>query len=126
MHEAALAEPLVRLVLEETAGHEKTQGRKLRVTRVRVRAGLLLGVEAPTLRGVFALMTEGTAAEGAELVVEIEPMRGSCPDCGAAGFATGTKQFRCPRCGGENADWTGGNELYIASIEVKTISPEVV
>ena len=96
------------------------------MTRVRVRAGLLLGVEAPTLRGVFALMTEGTAAEGAELVVEIEPMRGSCPDCGAAGFATWTKQFRCPRCGGENADWTGGNELYIASIEVKTISPEVV
>ncbi|MCL1940147.1 MAG: hydrogenase maturation nickel metallochaperone HypA [Desulfovibrionaceae bacterium] len=121
MHEAALAAPLVRLVLEETARHGQEQGQKLRVTRVRVRAGLLMGVEAPTLQGIFALMAEGTAAQDAELVLEAEPMRGSCPDCGAQDFTTRSREFRCPECRGENADWTGGNELYIASIEVKPI-----
>ena len=122
MHEAALAAPLLRLVLEETAKQERELEQRLRVTRVRVRAGLLTGVEAHTLRGIFALMAEGTPAEGAELLVEPEPMRGSCPDCGARDFSTGTRQFRCPSCGGENTDWNGGNELYIASIEVKPIA----
>ena len=122
MHEAALAEPLLRLVLEETATHEQAQEHKLQVTRVRIRAGLFMGIEAPTLRGIFALMAEGTAAEGAELVVEAQPMRGVCPDCGLKDSITRSKDFRCPECGGENVDWTGGNELYIASIEVKPIA----
>ena len=122
MHEAALAAPLLRLVLEETAGQEKKLEQRLRVTRVRVKAGLLMGVEAHTLRGIFALMAEGTPAEGAELVVEPEPMHGSCPECGACDFSTDARRFRCPSCDGENVDWKGGNELYIASIEVKPIA----
>lgn len=120
MHEASLALPLLRLVLEETARHGREQAQRLRVTCARVRVGLLVGVDASALQGIFALMAEGTAAEGACLVVESEPMRGSCPDCGAGDFLTDVKTFRCPVCGGENADWAGGNELYVASIEVQT------
>ena len=121
MHEAALAIPLLRLVLEETARHERERGQTLRVTRVRVRAGLLMAVEAAALRGIFALMAEGGPAEGAELVVETEPMRGDCPDCGPENgeVTISARDFRCPRCGGEEVAWKGGNELYIASISVQ-------
>lgn len=120
MHEAALAAPLVRLILEETARQEELRETKLCITRVKVKAGLLTGVEAQTLQGIFALMTEGTKAQGADLIVETLPMIGSCPDCGATDLKTqNPRDFRCSQCRGENVDWIGGNELYIASIEVK-------
>lgn len=118
MHEAALAAPLLRLVLEEAGRHAKAHAQDLAVTVVTVKAGVLTGIEAPTLAGIFALMAEGTPAEGAKLVVETHAMHGSCPDCGAVDFTTLSKNFRCPQCGGEHADWTGGNELFIDSIHV--------
>ena len=123
VHEAALAEPLLRLVLEECERYEREQGRRLTVTRVRVRAGVLMAVEAPTLRGIFAIMAEDSPARNAELVVETEPMTGRCPDCsdggGNAEVRVTGRSFRCPRCGGERVEWKGGNELYIASITVQ-------
>lgn len=123
MHEAALAEPLLRLVLEECERHSREQNARLKVTRALVRAGVLMAVEAPTLRGIFTIMAEGTPAEGAELAVETQPMAGFCPDCAKAGreaevSVTG-RDFRCPLCRGEQVDWRGGNELYIASISVQ-------
>lgn len=122
MHEAALAAPLLSLVLEECDRHGRERGTALKVTRIRVRAGLLMAVEAATLTGIFALMAEGTPARDAELVIETEPMRGTCPDCAVTGHAdmsTATRNFRCPRCNGENVSWHGGNELYIAAIAVE-------
>lgn len=115
MHEAALAAPLLRLVLEEVA---KTGDSSLRVRRVTVRAGLLLPLEPTQLAGIFELMAEGTPAEGAALVVETEPLRGRCPDCGADA-AVPTRAFQCPECGSARMDWQGGRELYIASISVE-------
>lgn len=119
MHEAALAAPLLRLVLEEAARHEREQGQRLRVTGVTVRAGLLMAVEPATLAGIFAIMAEGTATEGAALLVELEAMVGSCPDCGNAGLSIRARDFHCPDCGGERVAWQGGNELYVASITVR-------
>jgi Zn finger protein HypA/HybF (possibly regulating hydrogenase expression) len=123
VHEAALAEPLLRLVLEECERHATERNTRLKVTRVLVRAGVLMAVEAPTLRGIFAIMAEGTPAEGAELAVETHPMTGLCPDCASAGrkaevSVTG-RNFHCPCCGNKNVDWQGGNELYIASLSVQ-------
>lgn len=118
MHEASIAAPLLRLVLEAAAAQSKEQGRDLHVSKVRIKAGLLQGIEAQTLGGIFAIMAEGTAAEGAELSMESEPMRGVCPDCGKNVEIT-QRIFNCPHCGGEQVDWNGGNELYIASISVR-------
>lgn len=123
MHEAALARPLLRLVLEECERYSRERNEELKVSRVRVRAGVLMAVEAQTLQGIFAIMAENSPAEGAELAVETEPMNGHCPDCAAAGADAGVsvsgRDFHCPRCGGESVSWKGGNELYIASIEVR-------
>lgn len=118
MHEASIAAPLLRLVLESAEDQSAKQGKPLHVNEVRIRAGLLQCLEAHTLSGIFSIMAEGTLAEGARLVVESEPMRGACPDCGQDVQIT-KRSFECPNCGGEQVDWTGGKELYIASIIVR-------
>ena len=117
MHEASIATPLLKLILEEAAKHEQPD-QPLAVTRITIRAGLLMGIEAKTLQGFFELIAEGTAAEGAELVVETEPMQGFCPDCSQT-VTTATRQFQCPVCQGSRVDWKGGKEFYIATMQVR-------
>lgn len=121
MHEASIAAPLLRLVLEAVQEQSKREGRPLCVTSVFIRAGLLQCLEARTLSGIFGIMAENTPAAGAQLLVETEPMRGSCPDCGRD-VEIAARSFACPHCGGEQVDWAGGNELYVASISVR---PEI-
>lgn len=117
MHEASIAAPLLRLVLESAEAQSKADGRPLSVSKVRIRAGLLQCLEAHTLSGIFAIMAEGTVAQGASLLVEVEPMRGACPGCGKD-VEISKRVFECPLCGGQEVNWTGGKELYIASITV--------
>ena len=112
MHEAALAAPLLKLVLEEIA---KQGDPDLTVSRVLVKAGLLLQLEPAQLAGIFEIMAEDTPARGARLVVETEPLRGRCPDCDRE-VRIDSRRFACPTCGGPRVDWTGGREFYIASI----------
>lgn len=119
MHEASIAAPLLRLALDEAAKHAGTSG-PLRLTRIRVRAGLLMAIEPATLQGCFALMAEDTPAEGAELLVEILPMHGRCQACGQE-VETPVRSFACPACGEAEVDWRGGNELFIESIQVRPV-----
>ena len=116
MHEASIAAPLLRLVLEEAKKHEADSG-PLRVTHIRVRAGLLMAIEAATLQGCFALMAEETPAAGATLLVEAVPMHGRCDTCGHS-VTTAVRAFACPDCGAAEVAWTGGNELFIESLRV--------
>ena len=121
MHEASIAAPLLRLVLESVTVESQREGRELHIIGVLIRTGLLQCLEARTLSGIFAIMAEGTPAEGAAITVETDPMRGNCPDCGSE-VEIVKRSFACPCCGGEQVNWVGGNELYIASI---TVRPEI-
>lgn len=124
MHEASIAAPLLKLVLEEAERNGREQGYDLRVTHVQVRAGLLLDLEAHTLGGIFSLMAEGTPAEEAELAVAKEPLRGDCRACGKS-VSLSERDFRCPACDGTDVAWQGGNELYIASIRVQPVGSDI-
>ncbi len=62
MHERSLVNDLMRRV-EEAAGTD-------RVTRVRVRLGKLCHLSVEHLREHFATAAAGSAADGAELVIE--------------------------------------------------------
>lgn len=66
MHEVAIAEGILEVVLEKAAGED--------VRRVRLRVGDDLRVSASALRSAFELVAAGTLAEGAAL--EIGPIGG--------------------------------------------------
>lgn len=117
MHEASIAAPLLRLVLEETERHGHDMKQSLHVTRVCIRAGLLQDLDARCLQGIFSIMAEGSPAADAVLEVNAEPMRGHCPDCDTE-VRIESRDFHCPVCHGENVAWQGGNELFIESLSV--------
>lgn len=112
MHEASIVAGIMRIVEEEAARHDVT-----RIARVRLRVGLLTGVEPRTLTACFELYSEGTVAEGASLDLETVPALGTCHACGAT-FDLHRRCFACPTCGNDDITLEGGRELTIAGLEV--------
>ena len=65
MHEVSLGEAILDAVQRRAAGRK--------VRRVKVRIGTHHGVVGPALDQGFALVSEGTVAEGAALDIEVVP-----------------------------------------------------
>lgn len=96
-----------------------TEHQARRVDRVVLRIGALAGVEPESLRFAFAVISRGTAAEGA--VLEIEPVP-------AAIYCTGCRReftsedggfiFACPGCGDLCGEIRHGRELELSRIEM--------
>jgi len=120
MHEASLAEGLLRLVCESVRSYNAEHpGQPAgRVAGLKLGLGLLSCVEIETFKGCFSLLAEGTEAEGAWLDVEIQPLSCSCEDCGAR-FTLTRRRFVCPRCGGVSLSAAGGHELVLLSLEAE-------
>jgi len=74
MHEAALTQGLVKLLVAEAQRHQVT-----RITRVRLKIGSMRAVEPQSMTFCFAAFAAGTLAEDAELL-----MRRCPPSPGAA------------------------------------------
>ena len=94
MHEASLAQGLLRVTLESVSAYNQ---------------------EHPETR---ALRAEGTPAEGARLDIEREPLPCMCSSCNTH-FELVHRKFVCPHCGSQNISFTGGHGLTLLGLEVE-------
>jgi len=115
MHELAIAESVVGVVLAHAAGR--------RVTRIDLTVGHLRQVVPSALRFAVELVAQGTVAEGAELALAAVAAAGRCRQCGADG-PLASFPFACRACGGLAIDVTAGEELRVEAIEVDDPGPE--
>jgi hydrogenase nickel incorporation protein HypA/HybF len=76
MHELGLIDQAVQMALARAE-----QDGAARVYRLTVRIGPLAGVEIDALRFAFEVVTQDTAAAGAELHIEEVPVRCWCATC---------------------------------------------
>jgi hydrogenase nickel incorporation protein HypA/HybF len=112
MHEVGLLQNMLDVIREFAARH-----RARAVHRVTLRVGGLSGVVPEALEFAFTVVTRGTIAEGARLVIERVPVVCRCPDCGCE-FEPPDVIYACPGCGQISADVLRGKELELASLEV--------
>lgn len=113
MHELSIAQALVEQV-EKVVLAERAQ----RASRVMIAVGAVSGADPEALRGAFPLVAEGTAAEEAELVIEVVPARVRCQACGSESVAE-NYFVGCAVCGSRDVELISGRELHIQSIEVE-------
>ncbi|MBP2228512.1 hydrogenase maturation nickel metallochaperone HypA [Azospirillum agricola] len=113
MHEMALCESLLQAMEEAGRSNGFT-----RVRRVRLAIGRFAGVEPEALRFGFDVVTRGTLAEGAELVILDVPGQGWCFDCSET-VPLEHRLASCPRCGGDRLQPNGGTEMTIKDLEVE-------
>jgi len=109
MHEVALGEAILDAVERRAAGRK--------VRRVKVQIGTLHRVVGPALDQGFALVSEGSVAEGAELDIVTVPVTVTCRSCGEHHHSE-DQQFVCLACGSEDVDVDGGEELLLESLEL--------
>ena len=86
------------------------------MTGVSLRIGRLAGVEIGALRFAWQVLTAGTPAEGAPLVVEEVPIRARCGFCECE-YSPDPDDFTCPLCGEGSVRLLTGRELDIHSIQ---------
>ena len=111
MHELALSQSIVELVLERAAAE-----RLRTVTRVVVEVGAAAGVDPEALRFCFQAVTEATAATGAELVIMKVPRRVRCWICRHE-FEPAAARAPCPACGRSGGELMQGRQLRVASFD---------
>ncbi len=113
MHELALSQSIVNLVLERARAE-----RVRMVTRVVVAVGAAAGVDAEALRFCWDVVVEETAARGAELVIDEVPLRVRCRSCRQE-FAAGAALAPCPACGRSGVELVRGRELRVMSFDAE-------
>jgi len=111
MHELALSESIVDLVLE-CARREHI----VRISRVVVEIGVAASVDAQTLLFCFPITASETIAAGAELVIEPLGLQARCESCGAE-YAPETLIEPCPSCGSFARKILAGREMRVVSFD---------
>lgn len=111
MHELAIAENLMEIVLEEGRRH------KLRnIQAVRLQIGALAAVVPEALQFSFEMVSRGTIASGVLLEIETVPVVARCSGCNES-FQVEGQIFLCPRCGEPALELISGRELALVGLQ---------
>jgi hydrogenase nickel incorporation protein HypA/HybF len=110
MHELSIAEAIVDVATLHARGRT--------VVKVEVRVGHLRQVGPDSLDFAFALLTRGTALDGAELQITHVPASGRCRACGAESVFEDFP-LSCARCESLDVELSSGEELLVEAIEVE-------
>ncbi len=114
MHELSIALAIVDVAAEEA---ERRGGR---VVAVHLKLGALAGVVKDALVSAFGLAREGTALEGADLIVLEVPLVAFCPTCAAERTLASPQSLCCPTCGAPTPEVVSGRELEVVALEIET------
>jgi hydrogenase nickel incorporation protein HypA/HybF len=110
MHELSLAEAVVGIACRHAAGRP--------VARVELKVGHLRQVVPSALAFAFELVAQGTAVEGAELVMEEVPAAGRCRRCGSESELPDFP-LQCTACGALDIELLRGEELLVDALELE-------
>lgn len=113
MHELPITQSICTIVVEEA---ERLHAKK--ILKIRIKQGEYRDYIPEVIQEYFNLVSEGTLAEGAELVVDTVPAVLRCGDCAAESRGEHYR-MRCPHCGSRNVTLLSGREFYIDSMEVE-------
>ena len=115
MHEFSICEGVVDAALEEM---RKLDPPPARLRRARIVAGALRQIVPDAMTFAFEVLTKGTPAEGATLEIVNSPITARCRECGWQGEIQDMR-FQCSACGAVALALTGGDELYLESLEIE-------
>ena len=113
MHELSITQSLFDVVMEQA----KQSGAK-KVGSINLVIGEMTGVVGDSVCFYMDFLSKNTIAEGVTLNIKVVPTQARCRACDKT-FELGEFNWNCPDCGGTGLKITGGNELFIESIEVE-------
>jgi len=118
MHELSITQNILEITLEHAAKHQAQ-----RITSIRLVIGQLSSLVDDAIQFYWDIISDGTAAKGAQLVFKRLPARLHCQACGHD-YPLNAEGYTCPNCGQDAAQVVGGQEFYIDSIDIQT-APDI-
>jgi len=112
MHEVSLCEGVIGIVRAAQVRYGFD-----RLARIRLEIGALSHVEPQSLRNAFPSVALGTAAEGAELIIDEPAGQAWCADCNAS-VAIDRRGEPCPQCRGFRLLVQAGDEMRVKDMEI--------
>lgn len=98
----------------------------IRVTAITLGMGPLSGVEEQLLKNAYPVATAGTIAAGAELFIQVTPLRIRCTECGRESDAK-PNRLVCSYCENWRTELISGDELLLMRVELdKSKDPDHV
>ncbi|MBN2894432.1 MAG: hydrogenase maturation nickel metallochaperone HypA [Campylobacterales bacterium] len=113
MHEYSI----VQALLTQCEEHAKANDAQ-HITRVEVKIGRLSGVEPHLLAMAFDTFKERTVCDGAEFVMQVQPVVITCKACGAQ-TTLEELLYRCPRCESLEVETVDGEGMYLMRLEME-------
>ena len=114
MHESSLTEDLFAHALQHAR-----EANARRIARVKVIIGALSDATPESIRFYFDSLAPGTMAEDATLEFDRVPGQAHCKVCGRD-VIIDERFAACPACGEFALVITGGNGVYLDSLDVET------
>jgi len=111
MHELSVCQALITQV--ENLARE--QGAR-QVVSISLGIGPLSGVEPHLLEQAYPLAAAGTLAEDCVLMIDEQPIRVHCDECGKDSDATASRLV-CAHCGDWRTTLISGDELILTRVE---------
>ncbi|MFA6189590.1 MAG: hydrogenase maturation nickel metallochaperone HypA [Sulfuricurvum sp.] len=113
MHEYSIVQALLNQC-EEIAKENDAQS----VTKVVIKIGKMSGVEPHLLEMAFNTFKEKTVCEGAEFVMNIQPLTIECNHCGATTVLEKI-HYKCPACESIEIKVIDGEEMFLMTLEME-------
>jgi hydrogenase nickel incorporation protein HypA/HybF len=113
MHEAVIAEELLKVILEQARVNEA------KPVIAKVSCGHFYAINEEVLSFAFGAIAEGCVCEGMKLVVEHKPLKAHCKTCDSD-FVFDITNPVCLGCGSEEFDMLADEPLVLEEIEFET------
>ncbi|MCL1904652.1 MAG: hydrogenase maturation nickel metallochaperone HypA [Methanomassiliicoccaceae archaeon] len=122
MHEVSVMSDIIKAALDELSKHDV-----LGVEELVILIGDLTSLGEEQMTFAFEVMSKDTLLSGAKLVIEHEPIRLKCKECGFdgpaeilrnEGYDHSVPVLSCPECGGP-VNIVNGMECCIRSIKIR-------
>jgi len=127
LHEFSMAERIVKAVLDAANSRKASS-----IIQINLDVGELTFLSHEQLMFCMEVVSKGTIAENAKVVITRTRARIHCSKCGYVGHVEYFGEevhsmipipiLTCPKCGSSEADVTDGNECTVRSIKVRAES----
>jgi hydrogenase nickel insertion protein HypA len=113
MHEYSV----VQALLEQCEENAKIND-AAKITKVVVKIGVMSGIEAHLLEIAFNTFKEKTVCDGAEFVMNIQPLTIECEDCKSVSELEEI-HYCCQKCESTNVKVIDGEDMFLMSLEME-------
>jgi len=113
MHEYSVVQALL-----EQCEHYAAENGAEKITKVVVKIGRLSGVEAHLLEIAFNTFKEQTVCDGADFVMNLQPVVIRCKTCGKESVLEAL-HYCCPACESIDVEVTDGEDMLLMSLEME-------